>query len=113
MLGQAFKTFAPLTPPRTNYFIINADGSVAGSSNGIVNCSFYGPNAGLATGDLPAGNDWVSKYQRTGAVEYLYHREGYGRYKWEQYDLNGKLTSSSLMDKIVNQACPTPVQRIW
>jgi hypothetical protein len=116
--GQALKQFS-LTPPRTDYMIINADGSANANSNGNVTCKFYGPIAGADILDsngkvlIPAGNDWVSEYYRSGAMERLTHRAPVGRYMWQQYDSTGKLTQASYPVGIVAAVCPSPVQKIW
>lgn len=121
--GQAIKSFS-LSQPRTDYLILNADGSCQCSSNGAVICSFYGPIPGSAILDskgntlIPAGVDWVSDYKRSGALERLKHRVDnsgfrWGRISWEQYDNSGALTGSSYTTGITVAPCPNPVQQLW
>ena len=116
--GQALVQFS-LSPPRTDYMIINDDGSASANSNGSVTCKFYGPIPGKDIIDkngkilIPAGPDWVSEYYRAGAMEKLTHRDPVGRYQWEQFDTTGKLTGSSYCVGILPQVCPAPVQKLW
>lgn len=87
--------------PQTDYVIYTA-GAIpnARSSDGNVRNTFRGPYPGAAVDDLPAGEDWISEYEwggkltngvlQYGTLERIYHRRGYGRYRWESYTaLNG------------------------
>jgi hypothetical protein len=113
-------------PPQTNYVLI-APGGIAtgGSSNNDCRCTFFGPNQGQPIGDLPAGVDWILEYERGGkngvyvAMERLTHRQGFGRYKWEQFNwrADGSYTtpvSQSSTTKIMSLLSPViPVQKIF
>lgn len=110
----------------TDYIIYEADGSVSRNTDAGVRCTFRGPYAGAATGDLPAGSDWVADYEWGGknglysVLESIKHRVGFGRYSWTSSPSDGKggylaPTAQTLQNKIM--ALPTggvkPVQNIF
>jgi hypothetical protein len=105
--------------PRTCYLIINANGTSTSSDNGVVACTFsgpyYGPDVKDAKGNIliPAGNDWKHTYNWKGNTETILHRAPVGRYSWTLTDKNGVVQASSIGVGIVNQPCPTPVQKLW
>lgn len=133
-----------LSPPETNYVIIDSGGmnTALGSSNGDVRCTFRGPYAGAAVGDLPAGEDWFADYERNGnhaTGVYLYketiahrvvvpdpttwRRFAWGRWQWQQFrwngtayaqdvDANGKPLLSQTTT-VLKQPCPTPYQGVF
>lgn len=118
-----------LQPPETNYLIFTGT-SIVEATNGLCRCTFSGPYVGAVNGDLVAGTDWKLEYERDGklvngsvqyaAKEVLMHREGYGRYQWQQFDLDPVTglykttpTASSLDNKIITAPCPTPQQLIF
>lgn len=118
--APAAKSF-PVDRPRTDYLLLDATQNPQASSNAHVVCKFYGPVPGPDIKDskgnviIPAGNDWLWDYTRNNGTvtERLYHRSPVGRYRWEQRDSSGNITTFSMVQGIVNQPCPAPVQYIF